>query len=145
MKKLLFALIASIALCAFAQAQVRVTAPWIRATVPQQKASGAFMQLLASQDMRLVDVHTPVGNAEIHQMAMSGQTMTMHPVEGIDLPAGQTVTLGSGGYHIMLTELKRQLKADEVVPLTLTLQDKRGKRSTIKVDVPVKPLAYSAQ
>jgi copper(I)-binding protein len=127
-----------------ALAQVSVSEPWIRATVPQAKAAGAFMQLKSAKALRLVEVRTPVaGRVELHQMAMEGQTMRMRPVESIELPAGQTVNLASGGYHVMLFDLKRQLKDGEQVPLTLTVQDAAGKRENIALTVPVKPLAYT--
>jgi copper(I)-binding protein len=127
-----------------ALAQVTVTGPWVRATVPAQKSSGAFMQLRSAKDARLVAVHTPVaGNAELHQMEMQGQSMKMRPVGGIDLPAGQVVNLASGGYHVMLFDLKRQLKEGETVPLTLVIEDAQHKRSDVNVAVQVKPLGYS--
>ncbi|WP_322403217.1 copper chaperone PCu(A)C [Massilia luteola] len=126
-------------------AQVTVGDPWIRATVPAQKTAGAFMQLRSATATRLVDVQTPVaGRAEVHQMGMEGQTMRMHKVDGIDLPAGQTVNLASGGYHVMLFDLKRQLKDGEQVPLTLTFVGADKKRENVTVQVPVKPLTYTA-
>lgn len=131
---------------AFAQPQVSVTDPWIRATVPAQKATGAFMQLKAAKTARLIAASSPAaGRVEIHQMEMQGQTMRMHAVDGIDLPAGQPVNLASGGYHIMLLDLKRQMKEGEQVPLTLTVQGADGKRESVNLDVPVKPLTWSAQ
>ena len=127
----------------FALAQVAVTEPWVRATVPAQKVSGAFMQLRSAKPARLVEVKSPVaGRVEIHEMAMQGQTMRMRAVDGIDLPAGQFVSLASGGYHVMLFDLQRQLKEGEQVPLTLTVQGADGKRETIAVQAPVKPLTY---
>jgi copper(I)-binding protein len=127
-----------------ALAQVTVTAPWVRATVPAQKSSGAFMQLRSAKDARLVAVRTPVaGNAELHQMEMQGQSMKMRPVGGIELPAGQVVNLASGGYHVMLFDLKRQLKEGETVPLTLVIEDAQHKRSDVNVTMQVKPLGYS--
>jgi copper(I)-binding protein len=126
-------------------AQVTVGDPWIRATVPAQKTAGAFMQLRSPKATRLVDVQTPVaGRAEVHQMAMEGQTMRMQKVDGIDLPAGQTVNLASGGYHVMLFDLKQQLKDGEQVPLTLTFAGADKKRESVTVQVPVKPLTYTA-
>jgi copper(I)-binding protein len=139
------ALAAASLFSAHALAQVSVSDPWIRATVPQQKAAGAFMQLRSVKPARLVEVKTPVaGRVELHQMAMEGQTMRMRAVESIELPAGQTVNLASGGYHVMLFDLKRQLKDGEQVPLTLTVVDAGGKRENVTLSVPVKPLAYSA-
>ena len=128
---------------ASALAQVSVSDPWVRATVPAQKASGAFMQLRSAKAARLVEVKSPVaGRVEIHEMAMQGQTMRMRAVDGIDLPAGQPVNLASGGYHVMLFDLQRQLKEGEQVPLTLTVQGADGKRESVTVQAAVKPLAY---
>ena len=126
-----------------ALAQVTVTDPWVRATVPAQKVSGAFMQLRSAKAARLVEVKSPVaGRVEIHEMAMQGQTMRMRAIEGLDLPAGQPVNLASGGYHVMLFDLQRQLKEGEQVPLTLTVQGADGKRESIAVQAPVRPLTY---
>ena len=126
-------------------AQVTVTDAWIRATVPAQKTAGAFMQLRSPKATRLVEVQSPVaGRAEIHQMDMQGQTMRMQKVDGIDLPAGQPVNLSSGGYHVMLFDLKQQLKEGEQVPLTLTFAGADKKRENVTVQVPVKPLTYTA-
>jgi copper(I)-binding protein len=126
-------------------AQVTVGDPWIRATVPAQKTAGAFMQLRSPKATRLVEVQSPVaGRAEVHQMAMEGQTMRMQKVDGIDLPAGQPVNLSSGGYHVMLFDLKQQLKEGEQVPLTLSFIGADKKRENVTVQVPVKPLTYTA-
>ncbi|MDC8760129.1 copper chaperone PCu(A)C [Janthinobacterium fluminis] len=143
MKKQFFAFLTGMTLASCALAQVSVTAPWIRATVPQGKATGAFMQLQSTEDVRLVEVRSGVaGITEIHQMEMVGQTMKMHAVPGIDLAAGKPLHLAPGGFHIMLLELKRQLKEGETVPLTLVLQRKGKKQETLEVAVPVKALTY---
>lgn len=145
MKKLFFAITLSCSAW-IALAQVTVSAPWVRATVPTGKVTGAFMQLRSAGDARLVEARSSLaGMVEIHRMEMDGQTMRMHAVDGIDLAAGQTVSLASGGYHIMLMDLKRQLKAGEMVPLTLIVEQKNKQRETIELSVPVKPLTYVAQ
>ncbi|MGZ8289930.1 MAG: copper chaperone PCu(A)C [Telluria sp.] len=146
MKKQLFAFAAALALMNVAQAQVSVTAPWVRATVPQQRSSAVFMHLLSARDARLVEVRTPVAAvAELHKMEMNGDRMKMEQVEGIDLPAGKGVNLASGGYHIMLMGLKRQLKDGDVVPVTIVVEGRDKKRETMTLDVPVKPLAFQGQ
>jgi copper(I)-binding protein len=128
-----------------ALAQVSVSEPWIRATVPQAKVAGAFMQLKSAKAAKLVEVKSPVaGRVELHQMAMEGQTMRMRAVESIALPAGRAVNLASGGYHVMLFDLKQQLKEGEQVPLTLVVQDAAGKRENVALSVPVKALTYTA-
>ncbi len=122
---------------------VNVTAPWVRATVPAQKATGAFMYLLAPKGAKLVGVSTPVAaRSELHHMMMDGDMMKMRQVEAIDLPAGKGINLASGSYHIMLMGLKRRLKDGETVDLTLDLVDANKKRSTTTVKVPVKPMGF---
>ena len=54
---------------------------------------------------------------------------------GLDLPAGKAVELKPGGYHVMLMDLKAPLTKDTTVPLTLTLQDTKGVKSSVALNV----------
>jgi periplasmic copper chaperone A len=126
-------------------AQVRVIDPWVRATVPQQKATGAFMSITAANGARLVEARSPIaGVVEIHEMTMENNVMKMRAVPGLDLPAGKPVELKPGGYHVMLMALKQQVKEGESVPLTLVLEDKDKKRMNIEVKAPVRALTTDA-
>ena len=105
----------------------------MRGTVAQQKASGAFMQITSAHGGKLLSVSSPVaGVAEVHEMAMEGTTMRMRAVGALELPAGQAVELKPGGYHVMLMDLKQQLKAGDTVPLSLVIEGKDGKRETLQ-------------
>lgn len=65
----------------------------------------------------------------------SGSTMMgMKQVSQIDIPGGETVTLEPGGYHIMLMDLKGQIKAGDTIPVTLTFEN----AGTVKVDATAK-------
>ena len=124
-----------------AQAQTTVSDAWARGTVAQQKASGAFMRITSKAGGKLVGVESSAaGVVEIHEMAMQGGVMHMHAVPGIDLPAGQAVELKPGGYHVMLMDLKRPLKAGERIELTLLVQGLDGKREKVKVLAPIRAL-----
>ena len=47
----------------------------------------------------------------------------MRPMKnGLSIPAGQSVTLAPGGYHIMMMHLKVPLKRNDKVPMTLTFE-----------------------
>lgn len=50
-------------------------------------------------------------------------SMTMRPVDSIELPAGETVKLEPGGYHVMLLELAAPLTAGQTFPVTLTFEE----------------------
>lgn len=140
------ALLAASAGSAFAQANVSVKDAWVRATVPQQKATGAFMQLQASADSKFVSASSPLTpTVEVHEMAMQGDIMRMRQVQSIELPAGKLVELKPGGYHIMLLNLKAQVKEGDTVPFTLVFEGKDGKRETVDVKAPVKALNNTAK
>ncbi len=124
-------------------AQTSVKDAWVRGTVAQQQATGAFMQITSASGGKLVSVSSPAaGVVEIHEMKMEGSTMKMRALPaGLDLPAGTTVELKPGAYHVMLLDLKAPLKAGDTVDLQLVVQGKDGKQETLAVKAPVKALA----
>ncbi|VFR20064.1 Copper metallochaperone, bacterial analog of Cox17 protein [plant metagenome] len=125
-----------------ARPPVQVDEAWVRATVPQQQATGAFMRLTAQTDSKLVSAASPAAKVvEIHEMAMQGDVMKMRQVDTVALPAGKAVELAPGGYHIMLLGLEAQAKEGDKVPLTLTFESADGKRESVEVDATVRPLA----
>jgi copper(I)-binding protein len=119
-------------------APVDVRDAWIRASVPGQSGTGAFMKLTAPSGARLVGASTPAaGVAGVHEMKMEGDTMRMRGVASLELPPRQTVELKPGGYHIMLMDLKQPLATGTTVPLTLDFEDAKGHKSTLELKVPV--------
>lgn len=147
MKHLLHLLLASfVALSATnAIAQITVKHSWLRATVPQQQATGAFMQITSSQDARLVDARSPAAaRVEIHEMTLQDNIMKMRQVPGLDLPAGKPVELKPGGYHLMLFGLKHALTEGESVPVTLTVEGKDRQRESVELQVPVRAINGAA-
>ena len=145
MRALFFALaLAGFALVGPAAAQtpvVAVSEPWVRATVAQQQATGAFMRLSASHNARLVAASSPVaGLSEIHEMALVNDVMRMRAIAGLDLPAGQQLDRLPGGYHVMLMQLRQTLNAGERVAITLVFEDAKRQRFTQTIEAPVRPL-----
>ena len=70
--------------------------------------------------------------------------MRMSAVKRLDLPAGRSVVLEPGGYHVMLMGLKAQAREGDRIPVTLTFEDKAGKRFTVDVQAPVRALTAGA-
>jgi periplasmic copper chaperone A len=131
---------------AFAQkagdALPRVEGAWVRSAVPGQQGTGAFMRITAAHDMKLVGASTPAaGVAEVHEMKMDGDVMKMRPVGQLDLPAGRTIELKPGGYHLMLMDLKQALKPGAKMPLTLVFRDAGGAERELQLQVPVATMA----
>ncbi|MCW5641509.1 MAG: copper chaperone PCu(A)C [Rhodoferax sp.] len=119
-----------------AAAQVKVEEAWVRATVPGQQAAGAFMKITSTEPAKLVSVASSVSKfSEIHVMKMDGGVMKMRThTGGLEIPANTTVVLGSGGYHVMLMDLSRAVRAGETMPLTIRFSDASGKETAISVD-----------
>lgn len=124
---------------------VSVSGAWVRGTVTGQTATGVFLELKASEPAALLGVTSPVAKqAEVHEMAMEKDVMRMRAIPRLDLPAGKTVELKPGGYHIMLTGLLKPLKKGDIVPLTLKLEGRDKKISTLQVKAEVRDLTEPA-
>ena len=125
------------------QAQtVDVSGAWARATVQGQKGTGAFMNITAKDGAQLVGISSPAASvAEVHEMKMEGDIMKMRAVPALDLPAGQTVRLKPGGYHVMLMGLKKALPTGSKLPLTLHFKDAKGVESQLALTLPVATVA----
>ena len=117
-----------------AHAQVTVDKPWVRTTVAQQTTSAAYLTITSAQGGKLVDASSPVATSvEVHEMKMDGDLMKMRSVDALPLPAGKPVELKPNGFHMMLMGLKAPLKAGDVVPIKLVVEDAKGKRQTVDV------------
>lgn len=64
---------------------------------------------------------------------MGGGMMQMRPVDRIDIPAGQSVALKPGGYHIMLLDLQAPLETGGKLELTLTFE--KAGEVTVTADI----------
>lgn len=97
--------------------------PWSRETAPRAKTGAGYVTIVngGAQADRLIGGSTPVAERlEIHSVSMDNNIMRMrHQKDGVEVPAGGTLELKPGGYHIMLIGLKAPLKAGEAVPATL--------------------------
>ncbi|WP_238926819.1 copper chaperone PCu(A)C [Achromobacter xylosoxidans] len=126
-------------------ATLKVEDAWVRATVPNQHATGVFMRLTSPTAARLVGVESAAAkHAEVHEMAMQDNVMKMRQVSAIDLPAGKPVELKPGGYHVMLIDLARQISVGDPVALTLLVQDADGKQRRVPVTAEARPLSAAA-
>ena len=133
MNKHAFFLAASL-LASAAQAQVTVDKPWVRTTVAQQSTTAAYLSITSAQGGKLVSASSPVAAAvDVPEMKMEGDLMKMRMVDALPLPAGQPVEFKPNGYHLMMTGLKAPVKAGDVVPIKLVVEDAKGKRQTVDV------------
>ncbi|MCR4265612.1 DUF1775 domain-containing protein [Nitratireductor sp. ZSWI3] len=118
---------------------LKITGAWARAMLPGQPSGGGYLSIenTGSTRDRLLSVSSPLaGKVEVHTMEMKNEVMVMRPVEGgIEIPAGETVTLEPGGLHIMFMQVGDPFKEGGAVPVTLEFE----KAGTLELELPVGP------
>ena len=135
-KILAFAACITVASAALAQpTQLEVDNPWAGATPGKAENGAAFVTITSPTADRLVSASTPVAKkAELHTMSMQGMVMKMRPISGVDIPAGQPVSLKPGGEHIMLMGLNQPLREGQSFPLTLDFEKAGPRMVTVTVE-----------
>ncbi len=119
---------------------ITIEGQWARTSPAMASMGAAYMSISASEGDQLVGVSVPASvaaRAEIHEMvpadmdhsmddsmdddemAMDMGAMVMQQIMALDLPAGQTVNLEPGGYHVMLIDLAEPLVEGESFEVTL--------------------------
>lgn len=103
-----------------------LTGAFARATLPNAPVAGGFLDITnaGTVDDRLISASAPISNVtQIHEMAMEGDVMKMRELpEGLVIPAGETVTLRPGGYHVMFMDLTGPFLEGEKITLRLTFE-----------------------
>jgi uncharacterized protein YcnI len=116
---------------------LEISGAWARAMLPGQPTGGGYFTVTnrGSTADRLVSASSPVaGKVEIHTMKMTDNVMVMRPVEGgLEIPAGQTVEMKSGGLHVMFMEVKEPFKQGGSVQVALEFE----KAGRVEVVLPV--------
>jgi periplasmic copper chaperone A len=103
--------------------------------VPSGVNSAAYLTIRndGPDDDRLVEVRSPAaGRTELHETRAEGGLMRMHAVDGVDLPAGETIRLEPGGLHVMLFDVT-ELAAGSTTPLELVFE--HGPPQTVEATV----------
>jgi copper(I)-binding protein len=87
---------------------------------------------------RLTSVSSPLA---AHATLHITKDDTMQQVQSLTVPAGGTLTLSTGGDHVMLEDLTRKPAVGDTVPLTLHFA--QGAPTTVTITVPVRPTSYT--
>ncbi|MGB8276655.1 MAG: copper chaperone PCu(A)C [Methylovirgula sp.] len=117
---------------------LKIEGAWVRETPPSAKVGAGFLTIVNTTKApdRLVGASAPAAAAkvELHETIMSDNVARMRPlVGGLAIPAGATVTLKPGSYHIMFVGLKAPFVKGERIKATLDFE-KAGKVS-VEFDV----------
>lgn len=115
--------------------ELKVIHPNAKPSRPGVLTSSAYfgVQNKGASEDKILSVSSDVAKfTEIHDMKMENDVMRMFKVDGVTIPAGQTLTLGDNNkLHVMLMELKEPLKVGDKFTLTIQLE----KAGTVPVEV----------
>ena len=117
---------------------ITIEGQWARTSPAMASMGAAYMDITSSEGDQLVGVSVPASiaaRAEIHEMVsadmamdesmdggemdMDMGAMVMQQIMALDLPAGETVSLEPGGYHVMLIDLAEPLAEGDTFNVTL--------------------------
>ena len=115
---------------------VVVDDPYARAIPPGQTISAAFMTLVNGSDKNIDLVKASsdsAKNVELHEHIHEDGMMKMRQVPKISIAANGKTELKPGGYHIMLIDLVKHIKPQDIVTINLEFSD--GSKQEIKADV----------
>jgi periplasmic copper chaperone A len=135
-KIIAFAACIAVAGAALAQpTQLEVNNAWAGATPGKAENGAAYVTITSPTADRLISASTPAAKkAELHTMSIQGMVMKMRPISGVDVPAGQAVSLKPGGEHIMLMGLNQPLREGQSFPLTLDFEKAGPRTVTVTVE-----------
>ena len=121
-------------------ADVEIDGAYARASIPNVPNSAAFFVIKnnSDKDIAITSANSDIAEKnELHTHIKENKMMKMMKIEKLVVPAKSSLELKSGGDHVMLIGLKKELKAGDEISLELSFSD--GDKKEIKV--PVKDLA----
>ena len=121
-------------------ADVEIDGAYARASIPNVPNSAAFFVIKnnSDKDIAITSTNSDIAEKnELHTHIKENQMLKMMKIEKLVVPAKSSLELKSGGDHVMLIGLKKELKAGDEISLELSFSD--GDKKSIKV--PVKDLA----
>lgn len=105
---------------------LQIIHPHIPQPAASAKAAGGFMAIVnnGTEADRLIGVESDIAmKSETHESSVDANGIgTMEHVDFIEIPAGQTVSLEHGGYHIMFMGLTGPLVEGETHKATLVFE-----------------------
>ncbi|MGO1773443.1 MAG: copper chaperone PCu(A)C [Halomonas sp.] len=124
---------------------MEVVQPWARATPPGAATGGGFVTITnrgEASDTLVGATSSLTDRVEIHIMEMDGDVMRMqHLPGGIEIPAGETVTLAPGGLHLMFMALSSPIEEGQPIYVTLDFQH----AGSIETELQVLPVGASPE
>jgi len=119
------AMLVAVAACSASAAVPTIAQAWAR-PAPAGGNTAAYLKITGApvQSDALLSASSPAADmVQVHEVSTDASGMTgMHPIERLDIPAGSTVTLEPGGYHLMVMGVRSELAVGASIELDLVFE-----------------------
>ncbi|HEX9839350.1 MAG TPA: copper chaperone PCu(A)C [Anaerolineales bacterium] len=122
-----------------AEKGIEIHSAWMRPAVKGENGAVYFViHNHSSEGDELIGVSSDIAAAaEMHESKLSGDIMQMNRVESVPLEAFAEIEFAPGGLHIMLVDLKQDVRAGDEIEVILHFKSFED----IRVAVPVRETA----
>jgi len=122
-----------------AEKGIEIHSAWMRPAGQGENGAVYFVIHNHSSEVdELIDVSSDIAAAaEMHESKMSGDVMQMNQVDSVPLEAFAEIEFAPGGLHIMLVDLKRDVRVGDEIEVVLHFKN----FEEIKIIAPVRETA----
>ncbi len=116
--------------------EIQVKNAWARPSL-KGRNSAVYFTLLNPKEQKdtIIKAISEVAEiVEIHETFKKNEMMEMRAIKWVELPSKSEIKFKPGGYHIMLINLNKDLKKDDLINVRLIFKHSKE----IKLSVPVK-------
>lgn len=103
-----------------------ISGAWVRPPMGANRPAAGYLVITntGTEADALIGATSPVAmRVEVHETTTDSSGMSgMQPIERLEIPAGGSVRLEPGGYHLMLMDVGETLEAGDTVELRLEFE-----------------------
>jgi periplasmic copper chaperone A len=125
---------------------IEISEPRVRVPIEGRDQTAAYLTLTnrgQKADSLISASSTDAGKLELHAHIKTDEgMMAMREVKQIAVPAGATIPLSPGGFHIMVKQINDGLKTGDRLPIELTFAS--GAKASFKLQVVNNPSLEAA-
>lgn len=103
--------------------EIIVSNAWVQLPVVPGRPGAAYFNVTGNRSAIVEQITSPAAaRLELHQTLKEGNVARMEKFDVLAVGKGQTIAFEPGGKHVMMFDLKPEVRAGQTVPLTFDLQ-----------------------
>ncbi|WP_087016464.1 copper chaperone PCu(A)C [Thaumasiovibrio subtropicus] len=127
---------------------LHIQKPWSKLVPPTSAVTAGFFDVTneGEADDRIIAARADIaGKVELHNHIHEDGMMKMREVSSIEVPAGETVSLKPGSFHVMFFNLTKVPALGEQFPVIVTFEKAGEVELMFKVKEAIKPMHHNGK